>query len=64
VPVDPERVKVGSDTGQFLGPLTGRDQLAPAATYYFRAMQASDGGQQSLWSDWHQAIKTENSVEK
>ena len=57
---DPQRVKVGPDTGQFLGPLAGRDRLDAARTYFFRVMQQSDGGQESVWSPWHQPIKTED----
>jgi hypothetical protein len=56
---DPQRVKVGPDTGQFLGPLAGRDHLDAAQTYFIRVMQQSDGGQESAWSPWHQPVKTE-----
>jgi len=57
---EPLRVKVAAETGQFLGPLAGRRQLAAATTYYFRVMQKSDSGQESTWSPWHQAIRTED----
>jgi hypothetical protein len=57
---DPRRVTVGPDTGQFLGPLAGHDRLDAARTYFFRVMQQSDGGQESVWSPWHQPIKTED----
>jgi hypothetical protein len=56
---DPQRVKVGSDTGQFVGLLEGRDRLAVDTTYYFRVMQQGDAGQASAWSPWHQPVKTE-----
>jgi hypothetical protein len=57
---DPQRVAVGPDTGQFLGPLTGRDRLAASQTYFLRARQQDDTGRQSPWSPWHQPIRTEN----
>jgi hypothetical protein len=57
---DPRRVKVGMDTGQFLGPLKGRQRLTAATTYYFRVMQENDSGEKSTWSPWHQPIKTED----
>jgi hypothetical protein len=56
-----ETMEVGPDTGHFLGPLAGRDCLDPAQTYFFRVMQQSDGGQASVWSPWHQPVKTEDS---
>jgi len=55
-----QRVKVGADTGQFLGPLAGHDCLAPGVVYWFRVMQNNDDGQESPWSPWHQPVKTEN----
>jgi hypothetical protein len=55
---DSQRVKVATETGQFLGPLSGSDQLAASTTYYCRVMQQSDDGQESAWSPWHQPFKT------
>jgi len=57
---EPQRVKVGMETGQFVGPLAGRQLLGAATTYYFRVMQRSDSGRESSWSPWHQPIKTED----
>jgi hypothetical protein len=47
-------------TGQFLGPLAGRDRLAASQVYYVRVMQQSDTGEESPWSPWHQPFKTED----
>ncbi len=55
---EPQRVTVGSETGQFIGPLAGLNSLAASQLYYLRVMQQSDTGQQSPWSSWHQPIKT------
>ncbi len=60
VVTDPQRVKVGTDTGQFLGLLSGRDRLAPGIMYWFRARQHNGDGQTSAWSPWHQPVKTED----
>jgi hypothetical protein len=54
-----DRVRVGAETGQFVGPLAGQDRLAGSQTYYFRVMQQSDAGQPSAWSPWHQSVRTE-----
>lgn len=53
------RVKVGENTGDFLGPLGGHTQLAASTIYAFRVRQQSDTGQWSAWSPWHQPVKTE-----
>jgi hypothetical protein len=58
--VEPQRVTVGPQTGQFLGALAGRDCLGASHTYYIRVRQQSNTGQESPWSPWHQPIKTED----
>jgi hypothetical protein len=50
----PERVVVGADSGEFLGPLAGKTQLDPGHVYYLRVRQQSDAGAWSPWSPWHQ----------
>ena len=55
-----QRVRVGPESGQFLGPLSGQDRLASAQIYYLRVRQQSDSGRESAWSLWHQPIKTEH----
>lgn len=57
---DPQRLVVGPETGQFLGPLAGNDRLAASQLYYVRIMQRSDDGRDSVWSPWHQPFKTED----
>lgn len=57
---DPQRVAVGSETGQFLGPIAGNDRLAASQVYCVRVMQGSDGGRESVWSPWHQPFRTED----
>lgn len=56
---DPRRVTVGAETGQFVGPLAGRDRLAAGQVYYLRVRQQSDTGGASPWSDWHQPFRTQ-----
>ena len=58
----PQRIKVGIETGQFVGPLAGRERLAAATTYYFRVRQQNDSGLESPWSPWHQPVRTEDEV--
>ncbi len=54
-----ERVKVGDDTGNFLGPLGGQTRLAASTIYSFRIRQQNNTGQWSAWSPWHQPVKTD-----
>lgn len=58
-----DRVKVGPETGQFLGRLAGHDRLGASQTYYVRVRQQGDAGRESLWSPWHQPIKTEGDAQ-
>ncbi|NNJ26369.1 hypothetical protein [Alienimonas chondri] len=53
-----DRVRVGTDTGRFIGSLAGEDQLDAARTYFVRARQQSETGQRSAWSPWHQPFQT------
>ena len=53
-----DRVTVESETGRFVGPLSGKLQLAPSRTYVARVRQQSDAGQWSAWSPWHQPLRT------
>jgi hypothetical protein len=55
---DSNRVRIGVDTGQFVGPLSRQQQLAPAGTYYARVRQQSSSGEWSPWSPWHQPFRT------
>ncbi|MHB1034726.1 MAG: hypothetical protein ACYC35_09210 [Pirellulales bacterium] len=55
----PVGVKVGGDSGVFVGRLAGRTQLDAGQTYFFRARQQNDAGQFSEWSAWHQPVRTE-----
>ena len=57
---EPDRVKVGPETGRFTGELAGNDRLAASRTYFLRVRQQSDKGQESAWSPWHQPFKTED----
>jgi hypothetical protein len=59
----PQRVTVGTESGQFLGPLAGHDRLAASQLYYIRVMQHNDTGQESPWSPWHQPIKIEGRIQ-
>ena len=54
----PDRVKVGEDTGRFVGPLSGAKQLGSSQTHFLRVRQQSDTGQWSAWSGWHQPFRT------
>jgi len=54
-----DRVKAGGNTGHFVGPLSGKEQLEPSSIYYARVRQQSDAGQWSAWSPWHQPFKTQ-----
>ncbi len=56
---EPSRVKVGTQTGQFVGQLSGSKQLRPYTVYYARVRQKSDTGEWSAWSAWHQPFQTE-----
>ena len=53
-----DRIKAGIETGRFVGPLSGHEQLESSRTYYARVRQQSDAGQWSAWSAWHQPFKT------
>lgn len=55
---DPRQVTVGTATGQFVGPLAGRDRLDAGEVYFARIRQRSDTGAESAWSDWHQPFRT------
>ncbi len=54
-----DRLGVGADTGQFVGPLAGSNELRTSSVYYLRVRQQSDAGQWSAWSPWHQPFRTE-----
>ena len=54
-----DRIRVGIETGRFVGVLTGRDQLDPSRVYYVRVRQQSDSGRWSGWSSWHQPFRTQ-----
>ncbi len=54
-----DRVKVGGDTGRFVGPLSGKEQLEPSGLYFARVRHHNDAGQWSAWSPWHQPFKTQ-----
>lgn len=54
----PERIRVGEDTGVFVGNLSGRNQLDASQIYYIRVRQQSDTGEWSDWSLWHQPFRT------
>ena len=54
-----DRMKAGIESGHFVGPLSGKDQLESSTVYYTRVRQQSDSGQWSAWSPWHQPFKTQ-----
>lgn len=49
------RATVDPETGTFVGPLAGRDRLAPDARHAVR-VRALGGGEE--WSPWHQVFQT------
>jgi hypothetical protein len=51
-----DRVTVNASTGQFVGPLAGKDALSAGSLYYGRVRQKSAGGEWSAWSNWHQGF--------
>lgn len=53
-----DRVKVHSNTGDFLGPLEDSNRLAYGKTYFSRVRQQSSEGDWSDWSGWHQPFVT------
>ncbi|MBN2476633.1 MAG: hypothetical protein JXB62_18630 [Pirellulales bacterium] len=53
-----DRVRVGEQTGTFLGPLKGQTRLAGSPAYYLRVRQQNDAGRWSAWSPWHQPFRT------
>ena len=55
---DTDRVRIGADTGKFVGPLSRQKQLATASTYFARVRQQSSSGKWSAWSPWHQPFRT------
>jgi hypothetical protein len=56
---EPERLKVDAETGQFVGPLKGREQLDADRVYYIRVRQQGSSSQWSDWSPWHQPFRTQ-----
>ena len=54
-----ERVRVGKDTGSFLGQFSGKDSLDASHVYYVRVRQQSGTGVWSDWSEWHQPFRVE-----
>lgn len=55
---NPERMIVSSDTGQFVGTLVGKKELAADKIYFCRVRQQEDSGKWTAWSDWHQPFRT------
>jgi len=56
---EPNQIRVGTDTGQFVGAAEAMDQLKADEVYYCRVRQQSDTGQWSAWSPWHQPFRTQ-----
>jgi hypothetical protein len=54
-----DRVRVGVDTGSFLGQFSGKDSLDASHVYYMRVRQQSSTGVWSDWSEWHQPFRVE-----
>lgn len=54
-----DRMRVGADSGQFIGSLASMNQLDANRYYYCRVRQQSDAGQWSAWSPWHQPFRTQ-----
>lgn len=54
-----DRLRIGTDTGQFSGALEGKHQLDAECIYYCRVRQQSDSGKWSAWSPWHQPFQTQ-----
>ena len=52
------QVKLDAANGAFVGPLAGKDALAPGQVYFCRVRQQASNGQWSDWSNWHQAFQT------
>ena len=52
------QVKLDGAQGSFVGPLAGKDALAPGQVYFCRMRQQASNGQWSDWSNWHQAFQT------
>jgi hypothetical protein len=54
-----DRIRVGTDTGRFVGASEAKQQLDAESVYYCRVRQQSDAGQWSEWSPWHQPFQTQ-----
>jgi hypothetical protein len=54
-----KRVRVGEDTGSFLGQFSGKDDLDASHVYYVRVRQQSSADVWSDWSEWHQPFRVE-----
>lgn len=55
---DPVRLRVGVDTGRFVGASELKQQLDADSLFYCRVRQQSDTGLWSKWSPWHQPFRT------
>ncbi len=51
-------VAARADTGEFVGPLAGKDGLAPNTLHLVRVRQQDSRGAWSDWSRWHAAFAT------
>ena len=56
---EPNQIRVGTETGQFVGAAEAMDQLKADEVYHCRVRQQSDTGQWSAWSPWHQPFQTQ-----
>jgi hypothetical protein len=51
-----DRVRVGDDSGKFVGALAGKQRLDPDTVYFARVREQTDTW--SDWSPWHQPFRT------
>jgi hypothetical protein len=62
--VETDRVKVNTESGNFLSSLKNRNQLEPSTIYFIRIRESNSNDEWSAWSEWHQPFKTEDSQTK
>ncbi|GAA5219673.1 hypothetical protein [Membranihabitans marinus] len=52
-----EKVEINTNSGSFVGSLTGKSSLELGQIYYVRVRQSNTYGNWSEWSRWHQPFK-------